>query len=103
METLIVNATNNCKDIRITFPCELYPLTHLFYIVKLDLQGYFLLIFALKHRLWVLVKTASPNLCFEQNYKYIMFLHLKIIILNPCILHRHVCFMIIENAMSVFM
>ena len=34
---------------------------------------HYFLIFALKHRLWVLVRTASarctPNLCFEQKYE----------------------------------
>ena len=40
--------------------CNEYPLTPHFYIVKLGLQGYtFFLIFALKHRSWVLVRTAS--------------------------------------------
>ena len=36
------------------------PLIPHFYIVKLGVQGYsFFLIFALKHRLWLLVRTAS--------------------------------------------
>ena len=49
------------KFIRITCPCDLYPLTPHFYIVKLGFTGVyiFFLIFALKHRLWVLVSTAS--------------------------------------------
>ena len=43
-------------------------------IVKLGFTGYrFFLIFALKHRLWVLVRTASltctHNLRFEQKYE----------------------------------
>ena len=67
-----------------TRPCDLYPLTPHFYIVNWGLQGYtlfsyfcsktshfyivklgftgvciFFSIFALKHRLWVLVRTAS--------------------------------------------
>ena len=51
---------------------RLYNFDHLkphFYIVKLGFSGVYIifLIFALKHRLWVLVKTASPNLCFEQK------------------------------------
>ena len=46
--------------IMITCPCNVYPLTPHFYIVKLGLTGvYIFLIFALKHRLWVLVRTAS--------------------------------------------
>ena len=44
----------------ITRPCDLYPLGPHFYIVNWGLQGYtFFLIFALKHRLWVLVRTTS--------------------------------------------
>ena len=38
------------------------------------------LIFALRHRLWVLteaVLTCSNNLCFKQNKKNIRFFHLK--------------------------
>ena len=47
-----------------TCPGNEHPLTRLtphFYIVKLGCTGVyiFFLIFALKHRLWVLVKTAS--------------------------------------------
>ena len=49
--------SNKTKGIMLTCPCIVYPLTPHFYIVKL---GYtYLLIFALKHRLWVLVRTAS--------------------------------------------
>ena len=49
------------------------PLKPNFYIVKLGFAGVytFFLISALKHRLWVLVRTASArtdNLCFEQKY-----------------------------------
>ena len=60
--------------------------------------------FALKHRLWVLVRTISilneavlkctHNLCFEQNKRHITTFHLKMIIftafINGCISHRHV-------------
>ena len=46
--------------IRKTRPCDLYPLTPHFYIVKLGFTGvYIFLIFAPKHRLWVRVRTAS--------------------------------------------
>ena len=47
--------------IRITCPCDLYPLTPHFCIVKLGFTGVYIIffIFALKHRLWVLVRTAS--------------------------------------------
>ena len=42
-----------------TCPCNVHPLTPHFYIVYWGLQGYtFFLIFALKHRLWVLDRTA---------------------------------------------
>ena len=44
-----------------TCPCNEHPLTPHFYIVKLGCTGYtfFFLIFALKHRLCVLIRTAS--------------------------------------------
>ena len=46
--------------IRITYPCNVHLFTPHFYIVKLGFTGvYIFLIFALKHRLWVLVRTAS--------------------------------------------
>ena len=59
-----------------TGPCIKDPVTPHFYIVKLGFtQRYiYVFIFALKHRLWVLVRTASVseavltsnhNLCFE--------------------------------------
>ena len=48
------------KIIRITCPCDLYPLAHHFYILKLEFIGvYTFSIFALKHRPWVLVRIAS--------------------------------------------
>ena len=52
----------------------MYTLTPLFYIIKGEFTGgvYHFLIFALKHGLWVLVRTASlctHNLCFEQKYE----------------------------------
>ena len=59
------------------------PLKPHFYIVKLGFTGLYIifLIFAWKHRLWVLVRTASPsthNLYFEQKYeKYQSFLSEK--------------------------
>ena len=50
------------------------PLKPHFYIVKLGFTGVYItfLISAQKHRLWILVKTASSsthNLCFEQKYE----------------------------------
>ena len=56
------------------------PLKPHFYIVKLGFTGVYIifLIFAQKHRLWVLgeaVLTSTHNLCFEQKYeKYHSFL-----------------------------
>ena len=59
----------------ITSPCNVYPLTPHFYIVKLGFTGVYI-IFALKHRLRVLIRTASlrrSNMCpqsmFEQKKK----------------------------------
>ena len=55
-----------------------------FYIVKLGFTGVYIIfvISAQKHRLWVLVRTASTsthNLCFEQKYeKYQNFLSEKL-------------------------
>ena len=48
-------------SIRITCPCDLNPLTpHFYIIIKLGFTGvYIFSIFALKHRLWVLIRTAS--------------------------------------------
>ena len=51
-----------CGHIRITCACDLYPLAPHFYMwLYWGLQGYvfFLLIFALKHRLRVVFRTAS--------------------------------------------
>ena len=47
--------------IMITCPCNEHPFTPHFYIVKLQFTRVyiFFLIFALKHRSWVLVRTAS--------------------------------------------
>ena len=54
--------------IMITCPCNLYPLTPHFYILKLGFTGvyviFLLFLFALKHSLWVLVRTASPQSMF---------------------------------------
>ena len=56
----------------LTCPCNVYPLTSHFYILKLGGGGgggykgkHYFLIIALKHRLWVLVLTCTNNLCFE--------------------------------------
>ena len=64
---------------------EIFPLIPHFYIAKLGYAGIYLffLILAPKHRLWVLVRTASPilicthNQCLEQNKKKIQIYQLK--------------------------
>ena len=67
-------------DINIT-KTRLYnfdPLKSHFYIVKLGFTGVYIifLISAQKHRLWVLVRTASPS--FEQKYEKYQNFYLKI-------------------------
>ena len=75
-------------DINLTCPCGLYPLAPHFYIKNWVYKGiHFFLIFALKHRSWVLVRTASlteavltctHDLYFEQKLeKYHNFSFLK--------------------------
>ena len=67
--------------IRLTCPCNVHPLSPHFYIVKLGFTGVyiFFLIFALKHRVWVLVRTArrfltcTHNLCFSKNINIFSF------------------------------
>ena len=69
-------------SIMITSPCNEHPLAPKFYIVKLGFTGVYIifLIFALKHRLWVLVLTCTHNQCFEQKKRKILYFHLKITI-----------------------
>ena len=52
---------NRDPNITKTSPCNEHPLTSHFYIVKLGFTGVYMifLFFALKQRLWVLVRTAS--------------------------------------------
>ena len=63
--TLGCHDMTNCarKYIRKTYPCNEYPLIPHFYIAKLVVcRGIpIFLIFAPKHRLWVLVRTASAR------------------------------------------
>ena len=49
---------------------------------KWGFTQYTLFLFALKHRMWVLIKTSIRNLCFAQTLKtiYIKILHMKIVI-----------------------
>ena len=58
---------------------------------------HFFLIFALKHRLWVLIEavlTCTHNLCFEQRYEKSKTFQPKIVIFtdvkNRCMLHGRV-------------
>ena len=76
-----------------TCACNVYSLTPHFYIVKLGFAGYtFFLIFALKHRLWVLVVPRINVL--SKNKKNITIFHLRIIVFrdvkNCSILHGRV-------------
>ena len=63
------------ENIRKTCPCNEYPLEPHFYIEKLEYAGVYLffLIFAPKHRLWVLVRTASARRCGSNVYPQSMF------------------------------
>ena len=95
------------KRIRKTCPCDLYPLTPHFYIVKLGFTGvYFFLIFALKHRSLVLVRTAVlrrfkrvPTIyVLSKNKKNIKIRNISQLFIFTAvkycsILHRHVCVM----------
>ena len=62
-------------NIKITCSCDLYPLHPTFYGKTGVYRGiHYFLIFALKHRLWVLIRNASvlmvtEDLCFEQKYE----------------------------------
>ena len=85
----------------ITCPCNVYPLTPHFYIVKMDLQGYFL-IFALKHRLWVLLRTVPKIYVLSKNMKIVKKFQLKFVIFKAvkyrCILHWNVCVMCFSSS-----
>ena len=61
MYFIVQDICNQNAYIMKTSPCNLYPCTPHFYIVKLGFTGkyIFFLIFAIKHRLWVLVRTAT--------------------------------------------
>ena len=57
-----------------TCPCNVHPITPHFYIIKLGLtRVYIFLIFALKHRLCVLVRTPSMRWCGSNVYPQSMF------------------------------
>ena len=77
------------------------PYTPLLYSKTGVYRGiHFFLIFALKHRLWVLVLMCTRNQCFEQKYenskknqmKFVIFTAVK----NRCILHGRVFVMTVE-------
>ena len=90
----------------ITGLCNVYPLTPHFYIVKLGVYRgiHYFLIFAQKHIMWVLVRTAY-NICFEQKYEKSKTNQLKIVIFtavkNRCMLHGPVFVMCCLVSMSV--
>ena len=84
----------------IAFPCNVYPLTLLYSEIGVYMGIHFFLIFALKHRLWVLVRTLrrfqrvhTINVL-SKNKKNITIFHLKIIfftaVKNCSILHGRV-------------
>ena len=91
------------------------PYTPLLYSETGVYRGiHFFLIFAPKHRLLVLVRTASlteagltctHNLCFEQNKKNSTIFHLKIYIFTAvkycCKLHGRVCVMVGSRAEAI--
>ena len=68
-ESFLFFGNKGTMHIMITSPCNVYPLTPQFYLVKMGFTGVnFFLIFAPKHRLWVLVRTASlRKSMFEQK------------------------------------
>ena len=83
-------------------PCNFDPLTPHLYKVILGFTGVYIIFHfnALKHRLLVLVRTASMctrSLCFVQKYEKYQIFHLILIIFSAIrikILHRNVIFMI---------
>ena len=99
-------------NIRITCPCNVHPLTTHFYYSKIGVYRgkHYFLIFALKHRLWVLVRTASlgrfsrvPTIyVLSKIMKIVKIFQLKIVIYtaikNRCMLHRHVFVMLSDRS-----
>ena len=91
--------TSSALSITKTSPCNEHPFTPHFYIIKLGFTGvYFFSYVAPKHRLWVLVRTAScvPTInVLSKNKKNIKKYILKINIFTAvkycCILHGRVC------------
>ena len=63
--------TSKGEHIMLTCPCNVDPLTPHFYIVKLGFTWIYI-IFALKHRLWVLVKTASMKMFLDVPTIYVL-------------------------------
>ena len=94
----MANDQSNKNIITKTSPCKEHPL--LYNKTGVYRGIHYFLIFALKHRLWVLteaVLTCTHDLCFEQKNKNIKNFHLKINIFTAvkycCILHGRVCVM----------
>ena len=63
LSTVAKAALFSHMHIMLACPCNIDPLTHNFYIVKLGVTHVyiFFLISALKHRSWILVRTASAR------------------------------------------
>ena len=89
-------------NIMTTRPCGLHPLTPHFYIVKLGFTDVYFFIFALKHKLWVLVGneavlTCNQDPCFEakiRKYQKISAENYSFTAVKICsILHRRVIVM----------
>ena len=88
---LSIAKQNPYHSIMQTCPYNVNTLTPHLYIVKLGvyrgIRCFFLLIFALKHRLWVLARTASrvPTInVLSKNKKKITIFHPKIIVFYSC-------------------
>ena len=86
------NCLTTYNVIMLTHPCNIYPSHPLLYRKTGVYRSILFLIFGLKHRLWVLFKTASFS---EYKKKCQTFSFEKSIIFKSrSILHRHVCVML---------
>ena len=80
-----------------TGPCNAQPLTPHFYTVKRGFTGVYIIVsyFALKHRLWVLVRTeavlmCSHNQCFEKKIRKTSYFSSDYDLIYSYILHGRV-------------
>ena len=111
MRTVQLTNLHVLNHIMITCPSDLDPLTTHFYKEKLGFTGVYIIfssllqnIFALKHRLWVLVRTASliPTIfVLSKNKENVIFFHLKLLIFRAfpkrCKLHANDFVMTVET------